>query len=423
MIRHYFKQALQMLKENPLVNAISILGTALSIAMILVIVLVFQINNAGYAPESNRSRMLYVLGTEVSCESNTSTSKNNGNMSAEVVKECFYSLQTPEAVTARTKDKRPVSLPGERLFAEYDITYTDVGFWQIFDFRFTKGTPFTGADFESGLPRAVISETAARKLLGSADVIGKNIVFDYTTYTICGVVRQVSKAAKYAYADIWVPYTSKAGLTGQTAPYENMTGYFNMIMLAKNDSDFEAIKAELTKQIEVYNTTKQDCKVSFMKNPLTHLDMAIGSNGFKKVDLKDYLIGQGSILLFLLFIPAINLISVVLSSVKKRKGEIGLRKAFGATKKSIVQQILFENMVLTGIGALIGFGLSFLFLYLSRSFTLDEEVLLTADMLFKPGLFIAVLFFAFLLNLLSAGLPALHITRRQIVEALNDTNN
>ncbi|HCC50632.1 MAG TPA: multidrug ABC transporter substrate-binding protein, partial [Porphyromonadaceae bacterium] len=62
MIRHYFKQALQMLKENPLVNAISILGTALSIAMILVIVLVFQINNAGYAPESNRSRMLYVLG-------------------------------------------------------------------------------------------------------------------------------------------------------------------------------------------------------------------------------------------------------------------------------------------------------------------------------------------------------------------------
>jgi putative ABC transport system permease protein len=421
MIRHYFKQALQMLRENPLVHTISILGTSLSIAMILVIVQVFQINNAGYAPESNRSRMLYVLGTEVYCEAKTT--RNRGGMSVEVVKECFYSLRTPEAVTAKCWDKRPVSLPSERLFAEYDITYTDTGFWQIFDFRFTQGAPFTEADFNSGLPRAVISDETARKLLGTTDVIGKSIVFDYTTYTICGVVRQVSTAAKQAHADIWVPYTSKAGLTEQSASYENMTGGFNVIILAKDPSDFETIKTELKKQTEAYNTTKQDCKVNFDENPLTHLDLAIGSDGFKKGAMKDYLISTGSVLLFLLLIPAINLIGIVLSSVKKRKGEIGLRKAFGATKKTIVQQVLFENMILTGIGAVIGFGLSFLFLYLSRSFTLNEGVLLTSDMLFKPGLFIAVLFFAFLLNLLSAGLPALNITRQQIVEALNNTND
>ncbi|MDR2915235.1 MAG: ABC transporter permease [Tannerella sp.] len=420
MIKHYFKQALQMLKENPLVNTISILGTALSIAMILVIVLVFQINNAGYAPESNRSRMLYVPATEVYCEAKTT--KNRGAMSAEVVKECFYSLQVPEAVTAKTSEKRPVSLPEERLFAEYDITYTDTGFWEIFDFRFVQGAPFTTADFNSGLPRAVISDETARKLLGTTDVIGKNIVFDYITYTICGVVKQVNTAAKEAYADIWVSYTSKAGLIEQGSSYENMTGFFNIVMLAKNSADFDDIKIELKKQTEMYNTTKQDCKVSFIGNPITHMDIAIGSNGFRKVSLKNYLVNTGSILLFLLLIPAINLISVVLSSVKKRRGEIGLRKAFGATKKVLVRQILFENMILTGIGATIGFGLSFLFLYLSRSFMLPEGVSLTADMLFKPGLFISVLFFAFMLNILSAGLPALSITRQQIVEALNDTN-
>lgn len=421
MLRHYFKQALQMLKENPLVNTISVLGTALSIAMILVIVLVFQINNAGYPPESNRNRMLYILGTEVFCEAKTT--RNRGAMSAEVVKECFYSLRTPEAVTAKTSDKRPVSLPGERLFAEYDITYTDISFWKIFDFHFLQGTPFTEADFHSGLPRAVISEEAARKLLGTIDVVGKNLVFDYTTYTICGIVKQVSTAANHAYADIWVPYTSKAGLVEQNSSYENMTGAFNVIMLAKNNSDFETIQTELKKQTEIYNTAKEGCKVSFLENPITHLDIAVGSHGFKKKPLKDYLVSTGSVLLFLLLIPAINLIGVVLSSVKKRRGEIGLRKAFGATKGVIIRQVLFENMVLTGIGAVIGFGLSFVFLYLSRSFTLSEGVLLTTDMLFKPGLFIAVLFFAFLLNLLSAGLPALNITRQQIVDALNDTNN
>lgn len=420
MLKQYFKQALQMLGENPLVNTISILGTALSISMILVMILVFQINYASYVPEVNRDRTLYISGTEVYCEANTN--RNRGAMSAEVVRECFYSLEKPEAVSAKAGAKRPVSLPSERMFAEYDIIYTDVGFWKVFNFRFVQGTPFTEADFNSGIPRAVISETAARKILGTTDAVGKSIVFDYITYTICGVVKDVSIAAKQAYADIWVPYTSKVGLMEHSSSYDNMSGRFSMVMLAKNKADFEDIRKELERTIAVYNDAKQDCKVSFMNNPITHFDVAIGSTGFYVVPLKEYLLSTGSVLLFLLLIPSINLISVVLSSIKKRRAEIGLRKAFGASKGMIVQQVLFENMVLTGIGGLIGLGLSFLFLHLSKSFMLTEGVMLTADMLFKPGLFLAVLFFTFLLNLLSAGIPAINITRQHIVDALNDTD-
>lgn len=43
MIKQYIKQSIQMLKENRLVSVISIAGTAISIAMIMVVVLVFQI--------------------------------------------------------------------------------------------------------------------------------------------------------------------------------------------------------------------------------------------------------------------------------------------------------------------------------------------------------------------------------------------
>ena len=58
MFRQYFKQAIQILKENRLTSVISILGTALSIAMILVVILQFQIKLVGFRPESNRDRML-----------------------------------------------------------------------------------------------------------------------------------------------------------------------------------------------------------------------------------------------------------------------------------------------------------------------------------------------------------------------------
>lgn len=49
MFRQYFKQAIQILKENRLTSVISILGTALSIAMILVVILQFQIKLVGFS--------------------------------------------------------------------------------------------------------------------------------------------------------------------------------------------------------------------------------------------------------------------------------------------------------------------------------------------------------------------------------------
>lgn len=92
MVKQYLKQALYMLKENRFVSVISIAGTAISIAMIMVVVLVFQVQFASFYPENNRDRMMYVDGgTEVRSDNGW----NRGNMLAEAVKECFYTLQIP----------------------------------------------------------------------------------------------------------------------------------------------------------------------------------------------------------------------------------------------------------------------------------------------------------------------------------------
>lgn len=55
MILHYCKQAWFTFRQTPLVSVISLLGTALSIAMIMVVILLFQIKLAGYSPESGRA--------------------------------------------------------------------------------------------------------------------------------------------------------------------------------------------------------------------------------------------------------------------------------------------------------------------------------------------------------------------------------
>ena len=150
MLKQYLKQALNMLRENPLISVISILGTALSIAMIMIVILVFQVQLTSFVPEVNRDRMLYVeQGTEVK----TRNSWSRGNMSVEAVRECFYSLKTPEAVSAWFTIPYPLSLPGKQMFKTYHIFYTDPGFWKVYAFSFLEGKPFTEADFTSGIPR------------------------------------------------------------------------------------------------------------------------------------------------------------------------------------------------------------------------------------------------------------------------------
>jgi|GluameStandDraft_1065615.scaffolds.fasta_scaffold00500_23 putative ABC transport system permease protein len=420
MYKQFVKQAIGQLKEAPLVSLISIVGTALAIAVVLVLVLVFQINAAGFAPESNRARMLYVWGTEANPKDG-SGNRNRSNMSAEVVKECFYTLREPEAVAAYVRASHPVSLPEKRLFKEYECCYTDAGYWKIFDFDFVEGAPFTEADFQSAIPRVVISNRMAASLFGGERAVGRQIVLDYVTYTVCGVTHDVPNPLMASFFDVCIPYSCNDNLMTPKPDYgENISGDLSMILLARSASGFEAVRAELDQQVRRYNENKVDYNVNFPAGALSQVDSAMGSNAWNKVDWQTFMAESGAFLLFLLLIPALNLTGVVQSSVQKRREEIGLRKAFGATGGNLLRQILSENLVLTLIGGLIGLPLSILLLVLGKSLVLnDPNITFTAAMLIKPGLFAAALLAAFLLNVLSAGIPAWRAACGTIVDSLS----
>lgn len=416
LVNQYVKQAMQQFRENPLVTGFSVAGTALAVAVILVMVLVFQINLAGFAPESHRGRFLYVFGTEANNRSGGA--RNRSFMSAEVLKECFYTLKTPEAVCGYALDNCSVSLPEKRLSREYAFRWTDAGYWQIFDHTFVEGAPFTQADFEAGIRLVVLSEETARKLFGNDSAVGREVVIEFKSYRVCGVVKEVPNPLMVSYGQVFAPYTCNAELMAPSTYGENIPGQFCACMLARSSADFETIRQELQGQVERYNKGKRDTDLSFPAGAVTQLDMAMGSNNFYKVDWKNYFLDKGSFLLFLLVIPALNLIGVIQSSLQKRIEEIGMRRAFGATRWDIINQVLSENMVMTLIGAAIGIVLSIGMLFVARSFLFDAEVRLTVPMLIRPGLFLAAFILAFLLNLLSAMIPAWNTMRKPIVDAI-----
>ena len=133
-------------------------------------------------------------------------------------------------------------------------------------------------------------------------------------------------------------------------------------------------------------------------------------------------------LLIILLVPSLNLCGLSNSRMQQRISELGVRKAFGATRNTLIRQILNENLVLTSLGGILGLIFSYLAVYAMRTwlFTNSQNIgtagdfSLSMEALFSPMVFVLAFVFCLVINILSAGLPAWIAARRTIVDSLND---
>ncbi|MFC7666503.1 ABC transporter permease [Hymenobacter humi] len=77
-----------------------------------------------------------------------------------------------------------------------------------------------------------------------------------------------------------------------------------------------------------------------------------------------FLLGCTVLGLLFMLLPALNLVNLNVTRILERSSEIGVRKAFGASGGALVGQFLVENLVLAGVGGLLGLGLAAGALYL-----------------------------------------------------------
>ena len=422
MIKIYLKQAWNLLKENPLVSGLSIAGTALAITAVMMIVLVLQVRTAAYAPESARGRMLHATAMRASVKKNDGN-RNNGMMGKRVVRELFYNLKTLQDVSGYASNTVSVSSVAKRTFTKYTATYTDDRFWNIFDFTFLDGVPFNREESESGVRKAVISDQLARRLFGeTTKARGQQLLVNQTEYTVCGVVKDVPRTAHFAYSDIWVPYNSSRKMETPANVYEGLVGGFSVVMLARSTDDFPAIRAEVEKATKQLNANTAEFDISFFCGPMSNTDLVIsGYNGFNdEIPYGDWALKQGSFILFLLVLPALNMISITLTNFRKRRAEIGVRKAFGATAGNVFGQVVNENLIITFIGGVFGLLFSVGLLLLTRDIFFSAGTVFNMSMLIRPATFLVTLFFIFLLNMLCAGIPAWRAGKYNIVKSLNN---
>lgn len=329
MIKLYFKQAFHLLGENKLLSSISIIGTALAIAMIMVIVITLRATIAPFAPETHRDRMLIFRFAGLQNKSNVNW-QSNGPIGYNTAKACFKAMTIPEVVSITNiwQETMLAAKPAGEM-ESCSVLQTDDAFWKIFEFEFLSGKPYDNADFDAGAAKAVVSEDMARRLFGTSEVVGKTFLLNHSAYIVCGVVRPVSKLAKYAYAQVWIPLSSTSAFTA-TWGDDNIMGMTAVYILAKSKDDFPAIRQEADRLRAIFMAGHPNFDLLYRGQPDTYFVAAQRYSANNPPAVKEAVRQYILTLLVLLIVPAVNLSGLTLSRMRKRISEIGVRKAFGA---------------------------------------------------------------------------------------------
>lgn len=433
MYKVYFRQAIQMLKQNKFFSIVYITGTGLAITMVMVLAILYYFRTGNIAPESNRDRMMVIQHGKILSKVEGQGYGSN-HLSYSTIKECFYPLQKPEVVSAILpvgQQAEFIQVQGNKEIYNGLVMGTDVAFWKVFQFKFLSGKPYTEEEFMSGIKKTVISESLARKLFNTSEATGKTFLLNFEEYQVSGVVKDVPSIAKYSYAEMWIPFTTRPSQIQGSKWCNFLLGQMIVCILAKEPGDFDAIRQEAEELCRRYSAENQQYNFVLSGQPDTVLRAWLREkDSFNRPDFLKIYLQFASIILLLLLVPSINLTGMTASRMKKRMEELGIRKAFGAQNKTLLMQILYENLLLTLLGGILGLLFSYGLIYFLKGWLLGNynwdgnsliaSIDLSSGMLINPVIFGYTLIFCLVLNLMSAFIPAWRALRKPIVDAIND---
>ena len=436
----YVRQAFALIKEDKQFSFIYIAGTAVAIASAMVVALVLHIRMGNIYPEVNRDRTIYV-------GSNFTRSDGEyigySGYSPQAVEEMFSKLECAEVVSAVIGPEYVFHFTACKEIGQQEVSvspkFTDPNFFRLYEFKFVEGKSYNEKNLKNADRCVVITDALARKLYGTTQgVVGQSMQLDYLPYRVVGVVKEVSPLLKDSSADIYMPYTVEDQWARLQDDRVGYVGSMEVRVLLKKGYTREMLMDELEPYKAKYlsmlkSTTGEDWNWYIQVRPhwrkvLNYFGEEV--NDASMTDLLANLSIPALFMLLLLLLPAINLSGMVSNQMEARVAEMGIRKAFGAKKRVLLNEVIQENLVLTLCGGIVGYLLSWLFITAVRNsavflllFNREEDpvenVSLQLDMFFTPTLFLIAFVCCAVLNLMAALIPAWTSLKKPIVESLN----
>ena len=431
-IKTYIKQAWVLLRQNRLFSTLYIVGTGLAIGMTMIMAVIYYVKLAPVYPEVNRFRTYSLSSASFGTERNT----YQAGLSYRALQDWALGVKNAEVASVEYQADFAENCyiqPADRTGDFHPVTrLTDPACFRIYAFRFLEGKPFTESDLASGLHVAVITDDLSRRLFGTVEqVVGRTFSLNFMTFRVAGVVRSGSYLTRDSYAQLYLPYTVVPGYREPLAPQFPYVGNFRVTYLVKDAAQGKALWEEIHDiQRRINLEHKDEWKMDIWQQPTPHSRKVFQRYMNEKFNVWTIVRQLGLMVLVLLLVPALNLSGMIASRMESRLPEMGVRKSFGAGRRTLLGQVMWENLVLTLLGGVLGLFFAWLMLYAGRTwvFTLLDDyaslipagaqAYVSGEMLFAPAVFLCALLVCILLNLLSALVPAWLSLRKPIVYSL-----
>ena len=276
-------------------------------------------------------------------------------------------------------------------------------FVDIEPIKIERGRFYTESESKSGIPVIVIGSEVATGLFGESDPLGKKVRLYGQKFTVIGVLKKQGEGMFGDSNDVsaFIPVNFLRRLYGDN---NDMITPVIIIKPVKG-IDVEAFKADVAQNLRTFRGVKPGEINNFFLNVLS---------GF--TDFIDNIIGQMNFVGWLisgfsLLVGGFGIANIMFVSVKERTNLIGIQKALGAKNKFILFQFLFEAIILSVIGGIVGMFLVWIIALILSSALDFEFVLSTQNILLGTGL-------AAVIGLVSGIIPAISASKLDPVEAI-----
>lgn len=343
MLKNYFRTAVRLLLKNKAFSFINIMGLALGLACSLLIMLWVNDEYKVDSFHKNRSQ-LYTIYEQQFRDGVANAFYGGPGMMAAEMKRVFPEVQY--ASQFAWNELKTFEANNKILKVEGNHASSD--FFKMFSYTLLEGNPETALQSPGDIS---ISRKMAEDFFGSpGKAIGKTIRFENERdFKIMAVFENTNQhsSQQFDYLLSWQQFLE----VNEWAKNWTNNGPTTYVQL-RPGSDVKAFRAKIEKFLDAYN--KEQTPRSYVRLGMASFgDVYLHGNFDSKANVSggriQYVKLFSVVAIFILLIACINFMNLTTAYSVKRAREIGVRKAIGAFRFSLIRQFMGEALFIVGI--------------------------------------------------------------------------
>ncbi|MEO8669945.1 MAG: ABC transporter permease [Tahibacter sp.] len=385
MIRYYVWMGARSLRKNPVLSALMIVGIALGIAACMTSLSVFHA--MGSDPIPWKSSQLHYVQLD-NWDPNGAFTEPNEPPNQVTYRDAVALMEAGKADRQAAMFRVLMPLRPERREVKPFLAVgraTGADFFPMFEPPFRFGGPWSKSEDEQHARIAVLSRETNEKLFGGENSVGKRVRVKDVEYSVVGVLDEWRPRVKFYDVvgsapfddpeELYIPYSTAVeinlGTVGSNSCWQTVPAGRDAYLASECVWQQLWVQLGTPARLSEYTTflnnyVEEQKKLGRFQRPLNNRLYDVNDwLANQKVVSRDVQIQVGLAFAFL-GVCLVNTIGLLLAKFMRRSGEIGLRRALGASRLQIFAQHLIEAAVVGLSGGAIGLCLTGLGLWMIR---------------------------------------------------------